>query len=241
MAARVDDAIRLCDTTDMYKSVGFLSAEEASFVRNLPQLKSAKHTFFGGYDGAERVCFVALPDWCDNADNLGIIESYTLLYRKCDKLSHRDFLGTLMSLGITRETVGDILCEDGRAVLFVLNSVSKYIGEQLIKVGGVGVSVNKGFEQPLPGLGQLKDFSATVASLRLDCVIAALLNTSREKSKEIILEKRVFVDSVLCDKITSSISENSKISVKGFGKFILNGASLHTKKGRIILDFSKYI
>lgn len=241
LAAKVRDALRLMHTTGMFKAVGFLSTAEASFVRTLPELKGGGYTFFGGYEDAERVFFIAMPDWCENANDTGLIESFTFTYRKADRLSHRDFLGTLMSLGITRESVGDILCEEGRTVVFVSQSVSSYVSAQIEKVGGVGVKVAKGFELPLPGFGELKDFTATVASMRLDCVVAALLGTSRERAKEIISAKTVAVDSVITDKTTLCPSEFAKISVRGVGKFVLSGASEHTKKGRIIMNYKKYV
>lgn len=241
LSAKVKDALRLCSTTGMFKAVGFLSTTEASFIHTMPQLKNQKFAFYGGYDDAERVYFVALPDWCDDVAGTGIVESFTFTYRKCDKLTHRDFLGTLMSLGLTREAVGDILCEEGRTVVFVSGSISSYISGQIQKVGGVGVSVTSGFTEPLPCFAELKEFTDTVASLRLDSVVASLLNTSREKAKVVIAEKRVSVDSVICDKPTFTPNENSKISIKGVGKFILAGASQHTKKGRLILNYKKYV
>lgn len=241
IAAKVRDALRLCNTTGMFKAVGFLSSAEAAAVSTLPELKYSKYTFFGGYDGAERVYFIAMPEWLDSPEDTGVIDAFTFTYRSSDKLTHRDFLGTLMSLGITRESVGDILCEEGRTVAFLSQGVSAYISGQIEKVGGVGVKVNKGFAPPLPGFGTLKEFSSTVASLRLDCIVAALLNTSREKAKEVILEKRVAVDSFVTDKITLCPSDTAKISVKGVGRFVLSGATEHTKKGRIILNYKKYV
>ena len=238
---KVRDAVRLCLATDMFKYVGFLTPEERMNIESFVELKGEKYTFFGGYDDAERVMFVALPHWCDSAENLNIVRSFTFTYRKCDKLSHRDFLGTFMSLGITRESVGDILCGEGITVAFFSEGVADYVLAQIEKVGGVGVNVSSNFSFPLPGLSELKNFTDTVASLRLDSVVAALIGTSREKAKELISDKKVSVNSVLIDKSTYSPDEFAKISVKGYGKFILDGASSHTKKGRIILNYKKYI
>lgn len=238
--AKARDAIRICRATNMYKSVGFITTNERTLLEHFTEFKNDKFVFFGGYDDAERVMFVALPQWCDSVDDLDIIRSFTFTYRKCDKLSHRDFLGTFMSLGIKRESIGDILCEDGRTVAFFADGVADYVGEQISKVGGVGVTVSTGFSGDLPGLSQLRSFTDTIASMRLDSVVAALISSSREKAKALILDKRVCVNSIVCEKITYSPDEFSKISIKGFGKFILDGASSKTKKGRIVLNYKKY-
>ena len=65
-------------------------------------------------------------------------------------LSHRDILGSLMALGIKRETVGDILIEEGRAVVFVCGDVKEYILNQVEKIGRVGVDMTEGCSFPLP-------------------------------------------------------------------------------------------
>ena len=241
LIAKVKDALRLRDSTGMFKAVGFLSESEASFIASLDLLKGEKYAFWGGYDEAQRVFFVALPDWCDSPENIGIINSFTFNYRSCYKLSHRDFLGTLMSLGIKRESVGDILIEEGRAVVFTFEGISDYVLSQINKVGGVGVTINKGHTPNLPSINTLKDFTDTVASTRLDSVIASLMGTSREKAKEAILEKRVSVNSVLVDKITFLVPENAKISIRGIGRFIICDCSSLTKKGRIVLNYKKYV
>ncbi len=241
LSARISDALRLRDTTDLFKAVGFLSESERAFVSTLSVLKGEKYTFWGGYDDAQRVYFVALPQWCDDVSQTAVVQSITFSYRKCDSLAHRDFLGTLMSLGITRECVGDILCEEGRTVIFVSESVVNYIITQVDKVGGIGVTVQSGHTLPLPQTSQLKEGSATIASFRLDSIVAALLGTSREKAKEIINDKRVSVNGAVVDKVTYEPENTAKISVRGVGRFTLRDSSSLTKKGRIILKYIKFV
>ncbi len=239
--SRIDDAIRLKNVTGVFKAVGFLSESEIAKVKLLSCLKGERYDFFGGYEDAERRFFISLPDWCESGAQTGVLKSFTFTYRKCDKLSHKDFLGTFMSLGITRESIGDILCEEGRTVAFVAENVSKYIALQIEKVGGVGVTITEGFSCPLPLSATLKEFTDTVASFRLDCIVAALIGTSREKAKEIILEKRVSVNALVNDKVTAIVPMDAKISIRGEGKFLLSPSSETTKKGRLILKYSKYV
>ena len=126
LPARIDDLRQQCEKTNTPKFIGFLTAEEVALAT-----KTLKHDknycLFGGYDTAERVMIGFLPEWCDNP--VFPITPITFTYRKCDKLSHRDFLGAIMSLGVARETIGDILVEEGRAVIFVSNDVFRFVCE----------------------------------------------------------------------------------------------------------------
>ena len=241
LSARIFDAIDISVKQNKYKSVGFLSEEEAALAFSVASNANARFVLYGGYDGALRTMFLALPDWAEDAENCDTIVPVTFSYRKIDKLSHRDFLGTLMALGITRETVGDILIEDGRAVAFLSKEIARYVTEQVSKVGGVGVVLSEGFTLPLPNVSKLVQFSGTVASARLDSVVSELAKTSREKAKALINEGLVICNSVVCEKVTSSVNGGDKISIRGFGRFVIDSCDEQTKKGRFILKYSKYI
>lgn len=240
LTARVFDAINISRSQGRFKAVGFLSEEEAAVATRIAMGEKAEFCLFGGYDDALRVMFIAMPDWAEDLVGFDIITPVTFTFRECDKPSHRSFLGTLMSLGITRETVGDILIENGRAVAFLSKDIARFVLEQITKVGGVGVTLKEGFEAPLPTSGELVQFSATVASTRLDSVVSAVIGTSREKAKSLILESLVLKNNIQQDKITATVSCGDKITVRGYGRFIVDECEQQTKKGRIILKYSKY-
>jgi RNA-binding protein YlmH len=200
-----------------------------------------KYLFFGGYEEAERVFFGAFPHWCDNFHSYFPIKALTFTFRQTDSLSHRDFLGTFMSLGITRESIGDILIEKGRAVAFVTEELADYIKTQVNKVGGVGVSVQDGFSYPLPGLSGFKEITETVSSARLDCIVASLIGCSRKSASEFIEDKRVSVNGMVCDKCVKTVKNGDKITLKGKGKFIIDSVDGRTKKDRLIIKAKKYI
>ncbi len=238
LPARIEDLKHLCQKTSSPKFLGFLTADELSIALNC--LKNEKnYSYFGGYEGSERTMLAFLPDWCD--EPIYPITALTFTYRKCDNLSHRDFLGSLMALGIARETVGDILVENGRAVVFVLNDISKFVISQINKIGKVGVNVCAGFESPLPCVSKKESFCVTVASLRLDCVVSALCGCSRSKALQIIGDGLVIVNSVCITKATFNLTSNSNITIRQKGKFEINDCDELSKKGRIILKYSKYV
>lgn len=237
--ARVTDAFSLCEKTSVPRFLGFLTPAEAARAIDILKPLTSRFEFFGGFDEAERRMLCCKPDWCD--EPVYPIKAYTLRFRERDVISHRDVLGSLMSLGIVREAVGDILTEPGRAVVFLAEEISGYVVSQLSKVGGAGVTLSEGFELPLPGASERVECSDTVASLRLDCVIGAICGLSRRSACELIEQGFVSVNSVACEKATRSVSSGDRLTVRGKGRFDILSASDLSKKGRIILKYSKFI
>lgn len=238
--ARVKDTARLCDLTGAPKFLGFLSpSEAASADRLLNNNGRIEYAFFGGYAEAERTMLVCMPEWCDAP--VYPISAVTFKYRKADSLSHRDFLGALMNIGLVREAVGDILIEPGRAVVFIKSDISKFIISQINRIGKTGVEAKEGFDKPLPAPGELLICKTTVASARLDCVVAALCDTSRSRAAELITGGLTSVNSLCCDKLTHTVSSGNRITVRGKGRFDIISADAYSRKGRIILEYGKYI
>ncbi len=241
LLARIEDAIRICENSSYPKFLGFLTPSERAVVQNHVLRLSSNFCFYGGYGEAERVYFGAFSDWCENKESFFPIEAITVSYRTCDKLTHRDFLGALMSLGISRETVGDILVENGRAVIFLSREIVDFAMTQLEKIGRVGVKVSKGYTLPLPGLSKREEFSDTIASQRLDCVVSSLAKCSRSKAEDLILGGLVFVNSLPVEKTVKAVCQGDKITIRGKGKFEIVSISDKTKKNRIILIAKKYV
>lgn len=238
LPSRINDLKHICQKTNSPKFIGFLTSDELVIALN--QIKpNDRYVLFGGYENAERLVLGVLPEWC--LDPRFPIKAITFTYRNCDKPTHRDFLGALMAIGIARETIGDILVGDGKTVIFVLDDVFKFIMDQIHKVGNIGVLLTEGWVDPLPQNSKLQSFSVTVASTRIDCVVAAVCNTSRKKANEKILEGLVSINSVCVTKSTVNIKPFDKITVRKSGKFEITACDEFSKKGRIILKYNKYI
>ncbi len=239
LKARVSDLADISAKSGALRFLGFLTPEEAELVKGI-NCKDIEFSFFGGYEGAQRVFL------CTHSADVNIktaaypIDALSVTFRESDTLTHRDFLGSLMSKGIKRETVGDILVESGRAVMFVSRDISKYICEQTDRIGRVGVKIEKGFTLPLPVGDKKVQVSNTVASMRLDCVVAALVNLSRDKSAKFIADGYVSINSVVTDKPTKTVAVGDKITVRGNGKFAIISADGITRKGRTVLLCEKY-
>ncbi len=240
--ARLQDAVYLADKRNTPQFTNFLDERESNYVRDrLKNNRSVEISFWGGFDKSERVCAGIFPYGQDSCADEFDISAITARYRKDTSLTHRDFLGTLMSLGLKREVIGDILVEEGRCVFFVKRDIEQYITEQLFKVGGEGVLLSVGFEHPLPEGARFDNISATVASGRLDCVVKALTNTGRDSAAALIKSGRVTLNFVEEYSNSASVSDGAKISIRGYGKYIIDQIGPKTRKGRLSLKARKYI
>ncbi len=236
--ARIDDAIDVSSKSQKPKFIGFLSKEEKILAEKYLDNRNVKYTFFGGYNDAERQFLCCQPECVDNITFP--IDALTFIYRTNDTLKHRDFLGSLMALGIKRESIGDILVEVGRAVVFLNTDISEYVFQNISKIGRVGVKILKDFSLPLPLQDTMKEFSLTIASLRLDCVVSACAGVARNKAVELIENGLVSVNSIICQKVTKTIDNGDVLAVRTKGKFQICSCNNLSKKQRIILIYKTY-
>ncbi len=237
--ARVEDTVRQCVNTDKPKFLGFLTESETGKAAEILKSLGAKYSFFGGFPEAVRVMLCCKPYWCDEVDFP--IVPITATFRNQDVLTHRDILGALMGLGIKREAVGDILIEKGRSVFFVTEEISEFVLNEFTKAGRVGIKLKVGADFPLPEMSELAFFRETVSSCRLDCIVAAIIKCSRNKAAELITEGLVSINSVPCSKVTKTLVAGDKVTVRGKGKFTIVSCDTLSKKGRMILEYSKYM
>ncbi|MBE6823077.1 MAG: hypothetical protein E7518_08290 [Ruminococcaceae bacterium] len=242
LGARLRDAVRLAQNGGRPHFIGFLDERQADFVQHtMKQLFCENYMLWGGYDDAERVVFGVFPDFLVPDASAFPIEALTVSFRRADTLTHRDFLGSFLSKGIERETLGDILVEEGRCVLFVRSEIADFVRNQTDKVGRVGVKLSPGAEEPLPAAHRFEEFQSVVASARLDCIVAAAIGSSREKAGEIIRAGLVMVNHEVSTSLSAAVSPGSKLSIRGKGRFIVDRIGPLTKKGRLSIAGRKYI
>ena len=242
LTAMAQDAVRQSEKYHSPCFVGFLDEREQRLLRNLMEkTRNENYMFWGGYEAAERVVFGAFPACADPEPGEFPFSAVTVSYREQDDLCHRDFLGALMALGIERSTVGDILTEPGRCVLFLRKEVLPYVLQQIRKIGAVGVTVTPGAEQPYPEGRRFRTISTVVSALRADCVVTACTGLSREKAKSRISAGLVAVNYEICDSPSMLLRQGDVLSVRGVGKFRLEETGRLTRKGRIGIEIKKYL
>lgn len=194
------------------------------------------YTLFGGYDDAERkiACFGTEEDFGYPAQPpVAIIKIAPLSDKFSDNLTHRDFLGSLIGLGIKRETLGDIIIKENKGYLFCLESISQYIIDTLCKVKHTSVSCSLCETIPQDALPDPKEKMVIVSSLRLDVLISGVYDISRSKSSNLIDGEKVFINGKLAKSNSVNIENGSMISVRGYGRFRYTEILGTTRKDRI--------
>lgn len=242
LRSRIEDTLFLCDRRSTPAFLGFLDEMEQHIARQI--LASAdpnRYLFWGGHDDAERCILGCFPDYMISEKEAFPLVRIAFRYRAEKSLSHRDVLGTLLAQGIKREAVGDILCADGLVVVFLREEIAPYIREQITKIGGVGVKIDEAVDEPLPALRTYTELQDTIASPRLDAVVKSLVRCSREKAAQLIVDGMVNYNHIPATVVSATVLADSAISVRGYGRFIVDQIGPQTKKGRLYLSARKCI
>ncbi|MBQ8836151.1 MAG: hypothetical protein IJ002_01420 [Clostridia bacterium] len=248
-------------------STAFLNPAEQYFLSEYIRMRgySSRAVFFGGAEGAERKKLFAMPEYisalADGGDLIETAKSFLgddafgdvctlkIAGGGFRDFSHRDYLGGILSLGLDRSAVGDIApIDEFSAYIFVSRSAAHFLTEgDFTETGGIRIAHDrvKITRATLPDgytiTRKYKDITDTVASERLDCIVAALCNLSRESAKEKILAGEVEHNYETADEISAAVGANDLISVRGVGKFKIVSAADPTKKGRLRLIAKKFI
>lgn len=150
-----------------------------------------------------------------------------------ENLTHRDFLGAVMNLGIERDVVGDIFLPDEKgALLFCHENIADYIVENLDRVRHTNVACKRAEGEIALESAEPERISVTVASPRADGVISRVYNLSREESRELFNNGRVFINGIQTQNLSCQLKEEDAVTVRGFGKFIYYGQTGVSKKGK---------
>lgn len=219
----------------------FLDPREQFIIQSLVQRESdLVIEFDGGYDGAERCEARIAPEYFYLDD-----EPFPLTFLRLNAevpLEHREVLGSLMGLGISRQKLGDILPASGFSQVILATEMKDYVLGNLTKVGRKRVDVEEIHrEQLLVEPHQELVKQTTVSSLRLDTFIAASCGLSRAKAVELVHLGRCKVNWRIIDHPDYSLVEGDVLSVRGYGRIRFLEMKEITKKGRFPIRYSRNI
>ncbi len=194
----------------------------------------------GGFAEPERcVAVFREPTW-GHYDAEDILAALALRYRKQDTLEHRDILGAILSLGLQREVLGDIVVGEGCSHFVCLASMEPFLLQELHKAARVGLHIQRVPLSSLPSAPvQLRETRVNVASLRLDAVLSAAFSLPRAKALDCIVSGSVFVNHSVCLQPAKALEAGWLVSVRGKGRFRLLAEEGLSRKGRhhILLGF----
>lgn len=231
-------------TQNVFTFSGFLGlSEQDVFWKMEQELKYVGYVLYGGAEGTDRkvVRFGSSEEFGYDAEfPIACIHIRPLMAKFADELSHRDFLGALMNLGIERSTVGDIRVGDKEACCFCLDSIAEHICRNLEQVKHTHVKCEV-TQEALEILQEEPEYrTVQVASLRVDAVTAKVCDKSREKCLELFRTGRVFVDGRLCENNSRLLKPGETVNARGYGKFRLEGTPRETRKGKLAVEVSIY-
>lgn len=241
---RLAELSNLSYKRDIVTFTDFLNLNELNILHTTPkEMFPSRYETFGGYALAERQMVAFLPDalYYDYKYPMNVLEIRPLNRKFAGDLSHRDFLGAILHLGIERSCVGDLIVEDNVCHAFVTETMADYICEQLGKIRHTAVDVRKLEDCDFQYKPNLMTLKGTVASVRLDSVMSVAFPMSRTRLTGLIEGGKVFVNGRLTVSNGCRLKEGDIISVRGFGKLVYQGILSETKKGRQYIQIGKYV
>lgn len=222
----------------------FLSLNEQSLFEAMHQeLPPIQIQMDGGHDFAERKMILFLPTGTayEVAAPVAFLKISPVNAKFADALTHRDFLGAVLNLGIEREMTGDILVGDNEAILICHEEMTGFIEEHLEKIKHTNVICRHIERKEFHYTPKTKEIRGTVASLRLDAILGLAFQHSRNKMSGYIKGEKVFVNGKLTTSNSAALKEGDIVSVRGIGKFIFSEVGNTTKKDRIFITIHVFI
>ena len=157
--------------------------------------------------------------------------------------THRNYLGGLMKLGISREKIGDILVEENGADILVMSEMLKFLITNISSLTRFSKSRVEQIE--LQNLRKIEiktqNIKITVASMRLDNIVSELARCSRGKANELLSQERVLLNHEIIEKSSKEVKENDIVTIRGKGRFVIKSIVGNSRKGRLFIEVEKFI
>lgn len=257
---RIKDLARRAFENNYVTHTDFLSLSELYDVKSVcaanglvtgeKQIDGVDYCIYGGALEPERAVMCFLPSYldeesflqseADQADVISCILIEPVNKKFADELTHRDFLGALMNLGIDRNRIGDIRTDQTKAFVFVMRDVADLICDELFRVKHTTVKCKKVKVTDCDIIPEYQEIEGTVSSERLDAILALVYKLSRSKAHDLVEAESVYVDGKTAYSAGYDLKPGARVSVRGYGKFVYDGVQKETRKGRLSIKFKKY-
>ncbi len=248
--SQVLDKIEFSDTRKSIEFTNFLDMYQISLVENfLRKIKFENYILYGGYESSERKVLITYNDIYDKNE---VEEDYKEFFEITrvnlpefdkGKFAHRNYLGGIVKLGLSREKVGDIIVREDGADIITVKDFSKILSKELINLSRFEkakieqIEIEKLIEKEVIK----EEIKIIVPSLRLDNIVSDLIRTSRSKAVQVIDQERVFLNGKCETKQSRNIKIGDTITIRGKGRFIIKSETGNTRSGRPILVIEKFV
>ena len=208
----------------------FLDQKEANQVKS--NLKKNEYKIFETYPECNKTILYS--------NSIPKIKVYEI--KSKIKLRHQDILGSLFSLNITNEMFGDIIVDEDKYYIIILDIIDKYIKTNLLFIKNAEIElIEKNIKEVKDYKQKYEEYSVIVSSLRIDTVIAHIINTNRNNIIDKIKNKEIILNYEVLNKNSYILKENDIFSIRKFGKYKFIGIEKTTKKDNLIIKYWKYI
>ena len=228
-----------------YTFTDFLGLSEISVLEEAKRdLYGIKYEKFGGCAGCERVMVRF-----GNPEELGyegifpisILKIEPVSQKFADSLTHRDFLGALLNLGIERSVLGDIVIRDNVGYVFIKEDMCEYVSSELHRIKHTEVKLSIAESVPEGKLFKTERVRLQISGERIDAVVAKLFSLSREDAKILFEKSLIYTNGRECTNPSYAPKAKDVISVRGHGRFIYLGYESLSKKGKLNIEVDLYV
>ena len=234
-------AARFASEKGIARYTRFLDPVQVAAAKLIAREHGAAFSVWGSYEQAERQIGCFLP-WGEEASSsdFPLVCLHSRFSSKFCSLSHRDLLGAFMALGLTRDSIGDIIIVDSDIYLFVMAQTADFIMQGMHSAGKATLRF-----EPVTGEIRIPEprgscFHDTLSSLRLDAVVASAYRLSRNESGDMIRAGLVKLNHLPCDRVDTAVEEGAMLSVRSKGRIKLQKIEGLTRKQRIGVTFFRY-
>ena len=244
LVRHAEDLARIAQARGIACYSDFLSDREQDLVQAaMNRSKCDCWHWDGGWDDAERKVLCVEPEDCYPDSPVDCVQIKCRLMSGAAAPLHKDYLGSLMGLSMKREALGDIVLppnENGTAYVFALRNAARLILMELDRIGNISVTCSEVEDVPQFQQAQRQIRTATVSSLRLDAVLAAMLRCSRGQAAELIAAGRVQINHVLVSSAHAPVYVEDIFTIRGKGRYQLTDLPGKSKKDRNIISYFQF-
>ena len=250
LISKLIDKIRFCETKNKIQTTDFLDEMEQKLLENfLKSQKISNYFYTGGFEEAERKILIIYPEKLEDIiPNINLNEYINSIRIELPnemhgEYTHKNYLGGLMKLGISREKIGDILVDDNGADILVMPEMLKFLITNIPSLTRFSKSKIEQIE--LQNLRKIEiktqNIKITVASMRLDNIVSELAKCSRGKANELLAQERVLLNHEIIEKSSKEVKENDIVTIRGKGRFVVKSIVGNSRKGRLFIEVEKFI